>query len=209
MKIYICHDDRLEDRRLKLLYDLTKVDGDFDIEWVVDYRTSEIEADFEERVRNGGIVNNVTIREYSLYLKHYHCYERILEHGVGLILEDDVVLPSNLEAVIAKCGEADYDFISLSDRVQRGNVGGYVYDIGKFKLEPLRVNTFTHAQILNAKAAGKMLGMKYPCSRPIDIHIFDNRGRLGMRMACLTPGFDQDKNTESSLRKNKRMITVQ
>ncbi len=207
MMIRICHDDRLVERKSIL----TEVFKGMDIpalEWIEDFRAGDLKMDHEARTADGSIKNKVTVREYSLYLKHYLCYERtVSDGGWSVIFEDDVVVPSNLMVVLERCFNSDYDFISLSDRGNRGNSNGYSYDMGNIKFTRVAVNTFTHAQVLNAKAAEVLMKFKYPCSRPIDIHLFEKfRSGIGLKVACLSPGFDQNKSLKSSLRDKNRVI---
>ena len=108
-KIYICHYDKLVDRRDKLEKSLSFLKDKVNIEWITKFQPEEIKEDYNLMLENFKQIeepyiiehpygsyeskyNKININNYSLILKHKYIFEKSLKDNINifLILEDDV-----------------------------------------------------------------------------------------------------------------------
>jgi len=106
--------------------------------------------------------------EIGCALSHLKVYREIVARGIecALVLEDDVVLPRDLEAFLTDC-EATLDLKSpavwlLSPAKVRGGVAGRMLLRSGRNLFPLHSGVYTSSYILTATAAKALLAELYP-----------------------------------------------
>lgn len=94
VQIYVCHHPLLVDRKDYLSKQLAKYN--LSAKWIEEYSPNNITVPQSKY--------NLSLTEYSLYLKHEHALQDIIKnnHEYGLILEDDVLLGEDFNDYLIK-----------------------------------------------------------------------------------------------------------
>ena len=115
MKYYCLHHTPLTARKEYLTKQFSLLN--LDVEWVTGFLPEHISMPENHRF--------VNLQEYSLYLKHLHCFEDQVKNNIDLItvFEDDVIIPdnyNNLKLLFLK------EFKEIDgDIMYEGSVGDY------------------------------------------------------------------------------------
>lgn len=96
MKVFVLHHPTLVDRKKYLEQQLSN--NSILAEWIEEYSPELIQVPINEK--------QITVREYSLYLKHKKALNTFLEDSIAnycLILEDDALLFTGFSVFLKKC----------------------------------------------------------------------------------------------------------
>ena len=216
VKIYVCHHPPLKHRKEKL--EKVFSSRNIEVEWVEKFSPEEIVEDYDQIVGVKDIIINpnvpgvqqnqytlyenagrqVTIPELSLYLKHRYCFEEQIENGYDLIviLEDDIMLPNNIEEYLNKC---KLEFIQSNPKLDVAVLGGafnfkpnYIQSEKILHYGKNHLTRCTHAIMFSLDAAKKIISNLYPINWPIDFKYNEIIIAENLRVAWAEPSLQQE-----------------
>jgi GR25 family glycosyltransferase involved in LPS biosynthesis len=192
MKIYVMHKKGLAERLFRVVDLLMKCRSVSDVEIItteepnvefcsLDKKLQVIPADFPRK--------EVTLKEKSLYYKHYRTFQKIVEDGSpSIIFEDDVVFdPSNLDVFVDKLSEipTNWDWVFFGTGCNLSIDGtGFVENTNRFK------SKCTDSMLVHPRAAKKFLNDVQSTSAylPIDWELNYRFLKLDMNVYWHEPG---------------------
>tara|TARA_R110000824_G_scaffold107285_9_gene253432 strand:+ start:80 stop:745 length:666 start_codon:yes stop_codon:yes gene_type:complete len=215
-KIYILHHTPLKERKGYLKRALEK--QGIVVEWVEGFKPEEIKEKYEEYLKGHEIFYDTTIHhpygkyknfskkininELSLYLKYKYCFEQQSEHNYEtiLILEDDVIIPSNINEYLnnntLEFLNTDGDILVMGEshhfRVQNKN-GKYIHH------HPKNKTRCAHAILYKLKCNSKILNTINIINLPIDFKLNEIMQKENLKVYWSDPGLKQNKNYKTSV----------
>lgn len=165
-KIFVCHHTPLTQRKIELQKIFKH--NNIKTEWVEIYLPSEIEYEYKR------VIGSLNDSEISLYLKHEYCFKFQVENNLKniLILEDDVIIPSNFINYLERCMN---EFTRHSPKLDGLMLGSccniHPKNITDEKYVYYEIGNLTrcaHAMIFNLEASRKIIRNLKIINYPID-----------------------------------------
>tara|TARA_B100000242_G_scaffold264319_1_gene211784 strand:- start:22594 stop:23451 length:858 start_codon:yes stop_codon:yes gene_type:complete len=214
-KIYICHHSPLRHRKLRLKKIVDKFKTK--LEWVEGFSPYDIKIDYKKKLafeknkidkslpgidqyqytyyKNAG--REITISEYSLFLKMKYCFEDQIKNQrkIIIIFEDDVILSNEIENYLNICSFEFKNHIPKLDCLMIGTAFKFkskfynpkkVIHFGKNQL-----TRCTHAMMFSLNAAEKIYKNLNRVNWPIDYKLNEIIIKESLNVAWSEPGLLQ------------------
>jgi len=231
-KVYICHHNKLTERKEKL--NIFFIKNNIDVEWVESYSPFEIIDNYNtivgvddmiidknviavcyeqyEYFKNA--VKEVSVTELSLYLKHKYCFEDQIRNNYKnvAIMEDDVMLDDDFVNYFNK-NMLEFNELNTSIGVNV-LVMGKSYNFTSKIMQPNRMIHYnknqltrcTHCIIYNIESTKKIVKHLYPINWPIDFKLNEIMIIEELKVAWSEPGILQDNNTTAIFSDKNKFI---
>jgi glycosyl transferase family 25 len=192
LRCFVINLDRSPDRLALMRQQLTRLEMEWERVPAVDGATLALP--------NAGIVNERAFKrrhhallrhgEIGCYVSHHVAITRFLASGAdaGVILEDDVELPSDLPALLALLATCpqQWDLVKLHATHPGGIITRRRLDGGRRLVSLAFRHGSSAAYVLNRKAASLLADKLLPMTVPYD-HEFDRAWKYGFRLRALLP----------------------
>ena len=162
MKIFIINMIRSTERRRRMEQQLNKQNLSFEfIEAVDGHAMSEVEKKQHSRKTNYAFLPG----EIGCALSHQKIYSKMIDENINkaLILEDDVILPDNLNEILKSLNVNNKKpMVVLLSRVNKYIKKPTTHLIDEYAIHKTQQATTAHSYIVNKKAASTLLKNLYP-----------------------------------------------
>ncbi|MGM0525216.1 MAG: glycosyltransferase family 25 protein [Pseudomonadota bacterium] len=218
-KTFLINLDRSQDRLKKAAEQLQQAGIGFERVPAVDGKQLDqqtIDDAFNAQTAKRRFPYDLTIGEIGCYLSHVKCWQKIVDEGLdyAVILEDDLLVKDNLSQVIASVPtiKLDWDYLKLAapfkqrayKSLQRLSKDNQPVELVEYtKKSP----TGTVAQIVSRKGAERLLAIRPPFFRPVDVDL-QWQHELGIKVFGLVPYPIENADSPSEIQKLASRKTV-
>jgi|GEM_PF-216468 len=211
--VFVINLERSTDRREKISTRLSEIGIDFELFPATD--GSALSESDRAKYDEAHVINNISRplspAEVGCYISHKKLWQRIVDENIpwAVILEDDVLIQTDLKDLLAKIGQMTFkwDLIRLAGLFATPCYPLFALGGGRTLSVPLRGAIGSQAYCLSRAGARKLLAYSTTIRGTVDDHVIDNCWKTGLAILAVQPyPVAEDKSHISEIEISRREI---